>query len=146
MGAPLSDQRERLRVLVVDDDMRVADSLAKILVASGHQAVSAYSAEAAMKLAEKLAPQAVISDIVMGPVSGIELANHIREHFPGCKILLISGHAAAGDFGQRVMARASSALQFAPKPVPPARILEFVASCRGAQSASAATAEPAAES
>ena len=145
MGASLSDQREGLRILVVDDDMRVADSLASILVASGHQAVSAYSAEAAMKLAEKLTPHAVISDIVMGPVSGIELANHMREHFPGCRILLISGHAAAGDFGQKILAR-SSTLQFAPKPVPPARILEFVASCRGAQAASAATTEPAAGS
>lgn len=142
MGVPLSDTREGLRILVVDDDMRVADSLAKILVASGHQAVSAYSAEAAMKLAEKLAPHAVISDIVMGPVSGIELANHMREHFPGCKILLISGHAAGGDFGQKVLSR-STTLQFAPKPVPPDRILEFVASCRGAQAAVPAP-EPAA--
>lgn len=121
--------------------MRVADSLAKILVASGHEAVSAYSAEAAMRLAEKLTPDAVISDIVMGPVSGIELANHMREHFPGCRILLISGHAAAGDFGQKLLAR-SSTLQFAPKPVPPARILEFVASCRAPQP----TMEPAAGS
>jgi DNA-binding NtrC family response regulator len=128
----LSDGHESLRVLVVDDDIRVADSLAKILVASGHDAVSAYSAEAAMKLAEKLTPHAVISDIVMGPVSGIELANHIREHFPGCRILLISGHASAGDFGQKMLAR-SSTLQFALKPVPPDRILEFVASCRAPQ-------------
>jgi DNA-binding NtrC family response regulator len=132
MGVSLSDQREHLRVLVVDDDMRVADSLAKILVASGHDAVSAYSAEAAMKLAERLTPHAVISDIVMGPVSGIELANHIREHFPNCKVLLISGHAAAGDFSQKLLARSAS-LQFAPKPVPPERILEFVASCRKSQ-------------
>ena len=127
----MPDQPESLRVLVVDDDIRVADSLAGVLLAGGHQAVSAYSAEAAMKLAEKLMPHAVISDIVMGPVSGIELANHMREHFPGCKILLISGHAAAGDFGQKLLAR-SSTLQFAPKPVPPDRILEFVASCRSA--------------
>jgi DNA-binding NtrC family response regulator len=141
----LSDQRENLRVLVVDDDIRVADSLANILVASGHEAVSAYSAEAAMKLAEKFTPHAVISDIVMGPVSGIELANHMREHFPGCRILLISGHAAAGDFGQKFLAR-SSTLQFAPKPVAPARILEFVASCRVRPSAPVAISEPAAGS
>lgn len=113
--------------------MRVADSMAQILVASGHDAVPVYSAEAAMKVAARVSPDAVISDIVMGPVSGIELANHMREHFPKCKVLLISGHASASDFGQRLLSR-SSTLQFAPKPVPPARILEFIASCRnGAQ-------------
>ncbi|HEY2858800.1 MAG TPA: response regulator [Terracidiphilus sp.] len=141
----MSEQQEGLRVLVVDDDIRVADSLASILAASGHEAVSAYSAEAAIKLAERLCPHAVISDIVMGPVSGIELANHMREHFPGCKILLISGHAAAGDFGQKVLAR-SSTLQFAPKPVPPDRILAFVASCRGARPSPVIPVEPAAGS
>jgi DNA-binding NtrC family response regulator len=129
MGASVSDQSEGLRVLVVDDDIRVADSLAKILSACGHEAVPAYSAEAAMRLAARLTPDAVISDIVMGPVSGIELANHMRENFPNCKVLLISGHATTSDFGQRMLAR-SSGLQFAPKPVPPDRILEFVASCR----------------
>ena len=128
----MSEKTESLRVLVVDDDIRVADSLAKILSASGYEAVPAYSAEAAMKLAARLTPHAVISDIVMGPVSGIELANHMRENFPNCKVLLISGHASASDFGQRLLSR-SSGLQFAPKPVAPDRILEFVASCRVAQ-------------
>jgi DNA-binding NtrC family response regulator len=132
-GASVSDQSENLRVLIVDDDIRVADSLVKILSASGHEAVPAYSAEAAMKLAARLSPHAVISDIVMGPVSGIELANHMRENFPNCKVLLISGHTTASDFGQRLLTRSSSSLQFAPKPVPPARILEFVASCRAPQ-------------
>ena len=125
---------EALRVLVVDDDIRVADSMATILSARGHEAVPAYSAEAAIRMASRLAPHAVISDIVMGPVSGIELANHIREHYPNCKVLLISGHASASDFGQKLLARSSS-LQFATKPVPPDRILEFVASCRATQPA-----------
>jgi DNA-binding NtrC family response regulator len=129
----MSNQHECLRVLVVDDEIRVADSLAQILIASGHEAVPAYSAEAAIRMADKFSPHAVISDIVMGgPISGIELSNHIREHFPQCKVLLISGHATTREFTQKLMAR-GSALQFAPKPVPPDRILEFVASCMATQ-------------
>lgn len=118
----------------MDDDIRVADSMARILAASGHEATPAYSAEAAIKMAARVSPHAVISDIVMGPVSGIELANHMREHFPKCKVLLISGHASASDFGQKILSRSSS-LQFAAKPVAPDRILEFVASCREVRSA-----------
>ena len=124
----MSIDQESLRVLVVDDEVRVADSMAQILLASGYQAVPAYSAEAAIRMAEKIQPQAVISDIVMGPVSGIELANHIRERYPSCRVLPISGHSSTRDLTQALFARSSN-LQFAPKPVAPERLLEFVAAC-----------------
>ena len=122
----MSDAQQSFRVLVVDDDVRVADSLVQILVATGHDAVAAYSAEAAMKIAEKLNPEAVISDVVMGPVSGIELTNHIREHYPGCRVLLFSGYASTRAFTEAFLTRGSG-VQFLPKPVNPERILEFLA-------------------
>jgi DNA-binding NtrC family response regulator len=137
----MSDTRQYFRVLVVDDDMRVADSLVQILLMSGHEAVAAYSAEAAMKLAEKVNPDAMISDIVMGPVSGIELTNHIREHFPACRVLLFSGYASTQAFSQTVLTRGSS-VQFLPKPVDPARILEFIASCGTSESRVQPAEEP----
>lgn len=122
----MSEEKANLRVLVVDDDMRVADSIVQILVTSGYTAVGAYSAETAMKMAQKLDPQVVISDVVMGPVSGIELALHMREHHPECRVLLISGIATppaqtpgGGSQGAK--------LQFMSKPLDPVRILEFVA-------------------
>src|SRR5579871_1859755 len=126
----MSDAQQSFRVLVVDDDVRVADSLVQILVATGHDAVAAYSAEAAMKIAEKLNPEAVISDVVMGPVSGIELTNHIREHYPGCRVLLFSGYASTRAFTEAFLTRGSS-VKFLPKPVNPNLILEFLASCDG---------------
>jgi DNA-binding NtrC family response regulator len=65
---------------------------------------------------------------VMGPVSGIELTNHIREHFPGCRVLLFSGYASTKAFTQAFLGKGSS-VQFLPKPVHPNRILEFLATC-----------------
>jgi len=119
-------ENAKVRVLVVDDDMRVADSIVQILVTSGYTAVGAYSAEAAMKMAERLDPQVVISDVVMGPVSGIELAIHIREHHPDCRVLLISGYSAPLGHNSGSVAKGAK-LQFMAKPVDPARILDFVA-------------------
>ena len=119
-------ENANVRVLVVDDDMRVADSIVQILINCGHTAVGAYSAEAAMKMAEKLDPQVVISDVVMGPVSGIELAVHIREHHPDCRVLLISGHSAPPGHNSGAVAKGAK-LQFMAKPVDPVRILDFVA-------------------
>jgi DNA-binding NtrC family response regulator len=129
MGAfvfQMAEENANLRVLVVDDDMRLADSIVQILAVSGYTAVGAYSAEVAMKMAEKLNPQVVISDVVMGPVSGIELAIHIREHHPDCRVLLISGHSAPAGHLPGSGAQGSK-LHFMSKPVDPTRILEFVA-------------------
>ena len=139
----MSDVAQSFRVLVVDDDVRVADSLVQILVATGHEAVAAYSAEAAMKIAEKLHPEAVVTDVVMGPVSGIELTNHIREHYPNCRVLLFSGYATTGAFTQAFLTRGSS-VQFLPKPVHPNRILEFLATCEPSE-LPVPTGEPATE-
>jgi DNA-binding NtrC family response regulator len=122
--AEMSELQERCRVLVVDDEVRLADSMVGILTAGGYDAVAAYSAEAAMKHADRLNPDVVISDIVMGPVSGIELANHVRERFPDCRILLMSGIATRDDLGRQ------SAVRFLPKPISPERLLEFVNACR----------------
>jgi two-component system response regulator FlrC len=124
----MSTAQQSFRVLVVDDDVRIADSLVQILTATGHQAVAAYSAEAAMKLAEKINPEAMVSDVIMGPVSGIELTNHIREHYPDCRVLLFSGYASTRAFTEAFLTRGSS-VKFLPKPVHPERILEFLASC-----------------
>jgi len=109
-----------------DDDVRVADSLVHILNTTGHEALAAYSADAAIKLAERFNPEAVVSDVVMGPVSGIELTNHIREHYPECRVLLFSGYASTKAFAQAFLTRGSN-VQFLPKPVHPSRILEFLA-------------------
>ena len=133
----MSEVPQSFRVLVVDDDVRIADSLVQILTAIGHKAVAAYSAEAAIKLAKKLNPEAVVSDVVMGPVSGIELTNHIREHYPECRVLLFSGYASAGTFTPALLTRGGN-VQFLPKPVHPSRILEFLATREPSQAVEAA--------
>ena len=137
----MSDVHRCVRVLVVDDEVRIADSLVQILIGVGHEAIAAYSAEAAMKIAEKLNPQAVISDVVMGPVSGIELTNYIREHYPACRVLLFSGYASTRAFTQAFLTRGSN-VQFLPKPVHPTRILEFLDTCEPSD----APMQPASES
>jgi len=137
----MSDIPQSFRVLVVDDDVRVADSLVQILTATGHEAVAAYSAEAAMKLAEKLNPEAMVSDVVMGPVSGIELTNHIREHYPDCRVLLFSGYASTPAFTQAFLTPGSN-VQILPKPVHPSRILAFLATSEPSQPTLQALEEP----
>jgi CheY-like chemotaxis protein len=79
-----------IRVLVVDDEEVVADSLARILNERGFAAKAVYSGEEALESASTLRPDALISDVIMPGISGVELALHISRQFPSCRIVLFS--------------------------------------------------------
>ena len=84
------------RVLVVDDEHTIADSLVMILKISGYESAAAYDADSAWKFAQSFEPNALIADVVMPGTSGTELAVRIAQTFPACKILLCSGQATIG--------------------------------------------------
>ena len=82
-----------MRILVVDDDTAIADSLAVILTSSGYHTKAVHSAEEAIEESVLLAPDVLITDVIMAGMSGIDLAIHISNTVPTCKIILFSGQA-----------------------------------------------------
>jgi DNA-binding NtrC family response regulator len=58
-----------------------------------YDASSAKSAEEAVALCSGLRPYAVISDVIMGKMNGIQLAYHLSATIPESKVLLMSGNA-----------------------------------------------------
>jgi CheY-like chemotaxis protein len=93
-GKPIDPQGALLRkVLVVDDEQDLADLAAALLGAHGLEVVVAYSAYAAMQfLADDKEIDAVFSDVVMPGMSGLQMADAIREMYPRIKIVLASGY------------------------------------------------------
>ncbi len=87
----------KTKVLVVDDEHTIANTLSLILNISGFEARAAYSGEAAVEAMGSFQPDVVISDVVMTGMSGIETAIAFRTQRPNCKILLFSGQAATAD-------------------------------------------------
>ena len=85
------------KVLVVDDEPAITDTLAAVLKNSGYTVRTAYNADGAIALAREFVPDLVITDVVMPGMNGIELAIKIRNLLPLCKILLFSGQAATAD-------------------------------------------------
>src|SRR5438876_9511311 len=82
------------KVLVVDDERVIADTLAIILNQSGYDASAVYTGTAAVERARSVRPDLVISDVIMPDMNGIDAAIKIRSLLPNCKILLFSGLVA----------------------------------------------------
>ncbi len=110
------------RVLVVDDEQVIADTLAKILDLNGYDASAVYSGTAAVESARALQPDLVISDVIMQDMNGIEAAIHIRGFLPSCKILLFSGQAATADLLENARAQGHE-FEILAKPVHPSDLL-----------------------
>ena len=81
---------ERFKVVVVDDERAIADKFCDKLRGLGYEAYSAYDGESALMLCRSQQPGAVISDLCMPGINGLELAVVIKEQLPGCKVVLLS--------------------------------------------------------
>jgi two-component system, chemotaxis family, CheB/CheR fusion protein len=76
--------------LVVDDYPQSAESFAILLSTENFTVSVADSGEAALQIFDQLRPGAVILDIGMGPLSGLDVAKAIRSRAHGTRTLLIA--------------------------------------------------------
>ncbi|SPE24340.1 hypothetical protein SBA5_450004 [Candidatus Sulfotelmatomonas gaucii] len=122
------------RVLVVDDESAIADTIAKILTLSGYPAIAAYDGNDALETALLKPPELLITDVALPGMNGIELAVTIKRIFPDCKILLFSGQASTADL-LATAGRAGHHFTLLNKPVPPEDLLTIVGAQLKANSA-----------
>ena len=83
-----------VKIIVVDDEPVIADTVAEILNGSGFDATAVTDGKSAVELANTVRPD-VLSDVIMPGLNGIETGIKIREIVPACKIILFfraSGH------------------------------------------------------
>src|SRR5436190_16833125 len=74
-----ADQRDRFRILVVDDNEDAADTLAVLLRMWGHDVHTAYSGEDALESALAYRPDCMLLDIRMPGMDGYALARQLRQ-------------------------------------------------------------------
>ena len=110
------------RVLVVDDERCIANTLAAILCNAGYEAAVAYNGESALYVCESFMPELVISDIVMPGANGITTAMKIKERYPLCKVLLFSANAANMEFVEEA-GRGGYNFEILTKPIHPTELL-----------------------
>ena len=115
--------KPRRKILVVDDQRVIADTLTAILNTTGCSASAVYSGEEAMEAIRADVPDLLITDICMPGMNGIELGVHVRQHYPKCKVLLFSGHSSAAHLIEEARAKGHD-FTLLHKPIHPRDLLE----------------------
>jgi len=69
---------EKKKILVVDDEINILNSLSDLLTAKGYEVVTAMDGKAGIEMAQKVNPDLILLDIMMPKVSGLELLKEIK--------------------------------------------------------------------
>lgn len=86
------------RVLVVDDDQGVARAIGHVLEQAGFVAVHAESVSQAITLIDRDCPAAVVTELILPDLSGLELVTYVRRMPGGESIPLVVVTGAAGGY------------------------------------------------
>jgi CheY-like chemotaxis protein len=122
MSEPIPSKR---RVIVVDDERLIANTLAIILNNAGYDARAVFSGEQLVELLESFQPEVLIADVVMPGITGIEAAIATRNKFPKCNILLFSGQAITEDLMEQARTQGHE-FELLAKPVHPSELLAML--------------------
>jgi CheY-like chemotaxis protein len=123
------------RVLVVDDNVDSADSIASLLESSGHDVKVAYSAEKALEMAAEYQPEIMLLDIGLPEMDGYEVAKRLRQN-PQLKDLRLIALTGYGQDSDRQRSRETGFDAHVVKPVDWRDLSELLASLMKRQSRS----------
>lgn len=98
-GARASKRASPRRVLVVDDNVDAADSLATLLAFKGHEAHAVYGALEALEAVARLAPEVMFLDIGLPVMDGYEVARQLkaRRGLPPLRLIALTGYGQKED-------------------------------------------------
>ncbi len=111
------------RILVIDDDAAIRDSLRMILEYQGYGVMTAATGEEGAALVEREAPDLVVLDIKMPGMDGLEVLQRLTHLTDVTPIVVMSGHAT---IGTAVEATRLGAFDFVEKPLETERVLVLV--------------------
>ncbi len=131
-SGPVADPASRIavgprrRVLVVDDNVDAAESVAAILRLSGHEARCVHDGHSALEAAESYVPDAVVLDIGLPDMPGYEVARQLRARprFRHTPLVAVTGYGQEAD---RMRSRDAGIDEHLTKPVDPAALHAFIA-------------------
>lgn len=119
--------RGKTKVLVVDDDRRMAKTMHDILTINGYEVVEANSGEEVVGKMQSDMPDCILMDIKMEGLNGIETMKIIKETAPHLPVILMSAYA---NDEQTLEAKQHGAWAVLDKPIDIQAILSFLSLLR----------------
>ncbi len=104
------------KLLVVDNDAVVGRSFDRVLSEKGYEVVTAVNGDDALKRFDEDDYDAVITDIKMPGMDGIEVAERIKQRRPWTPVVIVTGYGTAAN---QARAEAIGACDFVRKPLSP---------------------------
>src|ERR1700704_1338589 len=108
------------RILVIDDEAAIRDSLKMTLEYEGYEFIGAATGQEGIALAERDAPDLVLLDVKMPGMDGLEVLDRLRAMNETLPVIVVSGH---GTISTAVEATKKGAFDFVEKPFASERVL-----------------------
>ena len=109
-----ASEETQARILVIDDDEGHAEALAEALEMDGYDCSVVHSGKEGVQALGQRTYDAVLTDLVMVPMGGLEVLKEAKNLQPGAVVLLVTGHATVET---AVDAMRHGAEDYLPKPV-----------------------------
>ncbi|HEV7714341.1 MAG TPA: response regulator, partial [Steroidobacteraceae bacterium] len=125
MEAPSMQEARSLRILVVDDNVDAADSIAMLLTMEGHKTRTVNTARAALLAVPDFKPEVVLLDIGLPEMDGYEVARRLRTN-KGAQRMRLVAVTGYGQPADRRRAQAAGFDEHMVKPVEPTTLQDFL--------------------
>ena len=89
----VSPQKHKARILIVDDEADIRNALVRILRLEGYHAEEVESGQAALDTLQRYTYDLIVLDMHMPGMSGLEVMQYVREHYPEIYIIILTGQA-----------------------------------------------------
>jgi two-component system, chemotaxis family, chemotaxis protein CheY len=111
------------RILIIDDDRMVRETLKIVLTTAGHEVAMANDGKEGLSLVGTFQPSLIITDILMPEKEGVETIQDLRQLVPDLPIIAISGGGRVGNMSFLKVAQHFGADRTFAKPFEPDDIL-----------------------
>ena len=106
-------EKKDVRILVVDDEPTMADSLKQNLIEEGYSVDTAATGAEAIELFDQGGHHVAICDLQLPDIDGLEVMRHIKDARPTTEVIVVTGH---GSVPKAVEATKAGAFDFVDKP------------------------------
>ncbi len=117
---------EKRTILIIDDEEAIRKGLGRALKKKGYEVEMAESGEKGLEIFKSQKFQLVITDLMMGGISGIETLERVKQIEPETMVIIITGH---GELDTAIKALRSGASDYLLKPCKNEEIFFRVAGC-----------------